>query len=101
MTLYYEPKKDRSKNLVDALDPQARAAGSLGELGELVHADRTEQLVVLGSGVKLGDALAFAGQYRSSRPALGVVLLREQVDVTVLGEAIRTGIREVVDAGDP
>src|SRR4051812_40595687 len=101
MTLYYEPRGDRAKNLIDALDPQARAADSLDELADLVYADRSEQLIVLGSGVKLSDALAFTGQHRLHRPALGVVLLRDFVDVAVLGEAIRSGVREVVEAADP
>jgi len=55
---------------------------------------------VLGPGVPLVDALSFAGHHRLSHPALGVVLLRDRVDVGVLGEAIRAGVREVVDSAD-
>jgi pilus assembly protein CpaE len=100
MTLYFEPRPERAKSLAEVLEPHARLAGSLDELADMVNADRAEQLVVLGSGVKLADALAFAGHQRSHRPTLGVVLTRDFVDVAVLAEAIRAGIREVVDAAD-
>jgi pilus assembly protein CpaE len=58
-------------------------------------------VVVVGAGVLLDDALAVAAEYRVSRPALGVVLLRDEIHVDVLTEAIRAGVREVVPAGDP
>ncbi len=101
MTLYFEPRPERARLLAEALEPQARQAVSLEELADLVNADRAEQLVVLGPGVKLPDALAFAGRQRLHRPALGVVLTRDFVDVAVLAEAIRVGVREVVEAADP
>jgi len=65
-----------------------------------VNADKTAQLVLLGPGVVLPDALNFAKQMRMIRPSLGVVLLRDHLDVTDLAEALRAGIREVVLPGD-
>ncbi|RZU54128.1 pilus assembly protein CpaE [Krasilnikovia cinnamomea] len=58
------------------------------------------QLVVIGAGVPLDEAVGFAARQRVERPALGVVLLREHVEVDVLAEAMRAGVREVVAAGD-
>ncbi|OJF11972.1 AAA family ATPase [Couchioplanes caeruleus] len=58
------------------------------------------QLVVLGPGVPLDEAVAFTARQRVERPSLGVVLLRDRVEVDVLAEAMRAGIREVVAAGD-
>ena len=64
-------------------------------------ADRPEQvLIVIGPDGPMEPALAFAEAQRLSRPALGVVLLRRRVDVTVLGSALRAGIREVVPPDD-
>ncbi len=100
MTLYYEPLPNSARAIVSALG-SARAATSLQELGELVRADRTEQLVVLGSGVHLADALAFVGRMRLSNPTVGVILVRETVNVEMLNEAIRAGVREVVEVNDP
>jgi pilus assembly protein CpaE len=100
MTLYYEPVLERSAELGEVLGGEFRCATSLVELTQYVVTDRNVQLVVLGPGVSLHVALSFTSQQRLIRPALGVVLLRDQLDVAALAEAIRVGVREVVDAGD-
>lgn len=64
-------------------------------------ADRPEEvLVVIGTEMPLEPALAFAEAQRLARPALGVVLLRNRVDVKLLGAALRAGIREVMSPED-
>jgi pilus assembly protein CpaE len=100
MTLYYEPLADRAHALVTVLGGQPRAAQDLAELAALVRADPDAQLVILGASVELAEAVAFAAQHRLTRPTLGVVLLRDHVDVAVLAEALRSGIREVITASD-
>ena len=100
MTLYVEPTPDRAPGLAAVLGPRAQAAATLDELATLIRADRAEQLVVLGAGVPLPDALAFTSQQRLSHPTLGVLLLRDQVDIALMAYAIRAGVREVVDAKD-
>jgi pilus assembly protein CpaE len=100
MILYFEPKPERARELVAVLGSDVHAAASLGELSELVAGDRTAQLVLLGPNVGLPEALNFAKQMRLTRSSLGVVLLREQLDVTTLGDALRAGVREVVAGGD-
>jgi pilus assembly protein CpaE len=59
-----------------------------------------ETLVVLGSDVDVDEALEFAAQQRWERPALGVILLRDRLDVVLLSQALRAGVREVVLARD-
>jgi len=59
-----------------------------------------EVLVVIGPDVPIEGALAFAEAQRRERPVLGVLLLRRRIDVTVLGAALRAGIREVVTPED-
>ncbi len=98
MTLYHEPRPDRVPAVAAALTGTPRAAADLAELAALVRADPNELLVILGAGVALADAVAFAAAHRLTRPSLGVVLLRDHVDVAVLAEAIRSGIREVITA---
>ena len=100
MTLYYEPSLDRAAELGEILGSEFRGATSLAELTQFVVTDRNVQLVVLGPGVSLHEALGFTSQQRLIRSALGVVLLRDQLDVAALAEAIRVGVREVVDAHD-
>ncbi|GIH08923.1 hypothetical protein Rhe02_69900 [Rhizocola hellebori] len=69
-------------------------------LVERVNADPEEILVVLGPNISIEDALGFADQCRIRRPMLGVVLLRDEVDVELMTDALRAGIREVVRTGD-
>ena len=69
-------------------------------LVERVNADPEEILVVLGPNISIEDALGFADQCRIRRPMLGVVLLRDEVDVDLMADALRAGIREVVRSGD-
>jgi pilus assembly protein CpaE len=100
MILYFEPQPDRARELVPIVGPDARTADDPAQLPDLVAADRTAQLVLLGPGVPLADALDFARQMRVARPSLGVVLLRDHVDVLVMGEALRAGVREIAPSGD-
>jgi pilus assembly protein CpaE len=100
MTLYFEPDPKRARRIAEMLGAAARTAADLAELARLVEAGQQPPLLVLGPGVPLADALRVASDHRLSHPALGVVLLRDAVDVAVLGEAIRAGVREVVAADD-
>jgi pilus assembly protein CpaE len=59
-----------------------------------------EALLVVGATVDLVEALGLTARLRRDRPALGVVLLRDRLDVGILTEALRAGVREVVGTGD-
>jgi pilus assembly protein CpaE len=63
------------------------------------HLDQapTEDCVVVGASVALEPALELANEMRVARPQLGVVLVRRRVDTSVLGDALRAGVREVVE----
>lgn len=101
MTILYEPHRREAQQFATLLGGDAHTATAPADLVRLLAEAPGEQLVVLGPGVELGDALAIAAEYRVSRPSLGVVLIRPRVDVGLLGEAIRAGVREVVAASDP
>ncbi|NLT53680.1 MAG: AAA family ATPase [Actinomycetales bacterium] len=66
------------------------------------HLDATpdEDSVVLGPSVDQISAFRLAETARVARPSLGVVLVRRRIDTAVLAEALRSGIREVVDERD-
>lgn len=96
MTVYCDP---------DPRPPYPGAApipsvATLGELDALLDSRPEQRLAVLGPGVALDEAVVFTAQQRIARPALGIILLREHVEVDVLTEAIRAGIRDVVPAAD-
>lgn len=101
MTILYEQWQQQAQQLVALLGEDTRVVGTADELVEIVNTDREELLVVLGPSTPLAEAVGFAQQCRVRRPALGVVLLRQFLDVNVMAEALRAGVREVVDSGDP
>lgn len=99
MTILCEPAAGAGQ-LSPALGGDVRTAETLAEAGRLLAADPTESLVVVGAAIDLDEALAFASGLRVDRPAVGVVLLRDVLDVVVLTRALRAGVREVVARDD-
>ena len=55
---------------------------------------------MLGPSVAVDEAMDFAQNARITRPDLGVILLRHGVDSETLTAALRSGMREVVEARD-
>lgn len=74
--------------------------GGLDELKVLLTDNHSEYAVVLGPAVDLEAAAALAGTLRVTRPAISVILIRRRVDTSVLAEALRSGMREVVEERD-
>ena len=73
---------------------------NLDELRRALAEAPEEHAVVLGPGVDLDAAAALADQLRVTRPAVSVILMRRRVDTSVLAEALRSGMREVVEERD-
>ncbi|MDO8308743.1 MAG: AAA family ATPase [Actinomycetota bacterium] len=82
------------------LGEDAAAVTSVQDLQTHVDTNPGEDLVIIGPHASMPSATDFAARYRLQRPSLGVVLLRQRVEVSILSEAIRAGIREVVAADD-
>ncbi len=62
--------------------------------------DPSHTLVVIGADIPLEAACQLAEGVRVERPELGVILLRHRLEVTALAQALRSGVREVVQADD-
>ncbi|HEU5036697.1 MAG TPA: P-loop NTPase [Nocardioides sp.] len=73
---------------------------TVDELARQLERDAAEHVVVLGPSVPVDHAVAITEQHRVQRPALGVVLVRPNVDTAVLARAMRAGMREVVATDD-
>ncbi len=101
MTILFEPHRRDAQQFAVLLGSDVHTAAAAPDLAALLDQFAGETLAVLGPGVELGDALAIAAEYRVNRPSLGVILIRDRLDVGLLGEAIRSGVREVVAANDP
>jgi MinD-like ATPase involved in chromosome partitioning or flagellar assembly len=86
--------------LIHSIGGEVHTADTLGAAAKLLDSDPNETLVVIGPRAQTGDALAFSAALRLARPAVGVILARQEVDVTLLTQALQSGVREVVPAGD-
>jgi pilus assembly protein CpaE len=73
---------------------------SIEELDAHLMEQPQEFAVVIGPTVAMDIATAFAKRARIQRPDLGVILLRRAIDHDVLTTALRSGMREVVEATD-
>src|SRR5512139_3790875 len=83
-----------------AIGVRSKAVASLEELKRRLGEDPNEYAVVLGPAVDLDAAAALADTLRVTRPATSVILVRRRVDTSVLAEALRSGMREVVEERD-
>lgn len=78
---------------ITRMDTQAAMTRALGD-------HPSEQLVLIGPDVDMDAACQFSEFCRVERPDVGVLLLRRRLDVSVLGQALRAGVREVVTGDD-
>jgi pilus assembly protein CpaE len=99
MTVIVEHDPSQLELLVGAI-PGSTAFNSVKDADAHLRSAPTEYAVVVGPSVPADDVTALAYWARINRPALGVVLLRHRVDSTVLADALRSGVREVVEARD-
>jgi Flp pilus assembly CpaE family ATPase len=99
MPILCEPAAS-AEGLIQSVGGEVRAADSLEEAANMLDGDPAETLVVVGPQTATDEALAFASALRMVRPAVGVILVRDQVDVTVLSKALQAGVREVVATDD-
>jgi pilus assembly protein CpaE len=86
--------------VIRGIGGDVRATDSLRATAQLLEHDPNETLVVIGPQTPTGEALVFAASLRLARPAVGVILTRDEVDVELLTRALQSGVREVVPAGD-
>jgi pilus assembly protein CpaE len=75
----------------------SKVVSSLDELKRTLAMSPDEFAVVLGPTVDLEAAAALADTLRVTRPSTSVILVRRRVDTRVMAEALRSGMREVVE----
>ncbi len=100
MTVIVDLDPTAAETLRTSLGSDAEVLGSVDALRRHLDANPNEDVVVLGSTVDLHTALGIAENMRLSRPSLGVVLVRRRIDTSILAEALRAGVREVVEERD-
>lgn len=73
---------------------------SLSQLRRHLEVHPQEYAVVLGPSVDFAAATQLADSLRVRAPSLSVILVRRRVDTSVLTDALRFGIREVIEERD-
>lgn len=93
-------------------DPAATERFNFAVGGDIVRVDNSaallhalqestqERLVVIGPDIDMQSACDLSEACRIEYPETGVILLRRRLDVTVLAQALRSGVREVTAADD-
>ncbi len=100
MPILFIASSTLSDSFAFAVGRESLLVDSMPALLRAVDENPDELLVVIGPDVDLGAAVQFTEAHRVHRPQLGVVLARHRVDVTILAQALRAGVREVVNPED-
>ena len=100
MTILWETDEGAADNLRMALGAAMHVMDSGPAATRHLADDHRETLLVVGPDIDLTAALNVTEQLRLERPWVGVVLMRRRLDVTVLSQSLRSGVREVVSADD-
>jgi pilus assembly protein CpaE len=100
MTILWEADGRAAENLRMALGAGMLVMDSGPSAMRHLVDNQSELLLVVGPEVDLTLALKVTEKLRLERPEVGVVLMRRRLDLTVLSQSLRSGVREVVDADD-
>ena len=100
MPIIVESSQTNADLVLSVTGGKSQVVGNLEELKRVLTESPLEYAVVLGPNVDLEAAAALADTLRVTRPAVSVILIRRRVDTIVLAEALRSGMREVVDERD-
>ncbi len=89
-----------AESIKSALGPDAALLPGLDALTAHLELNVFEDCVVLGPSVDQQDVFALAEEMRLRRPSLGVVMVRRRIDTAILSDALRAGVREVIQERD-
>jgi pilus assembly protein CpaE len=100
MPILVESSRSNADVLMSVTGSHSHVVSSLEELKNLLSESPDEYAIVLGASVDLEAAASLADTLRVTRPTISVILIRRRVDTRVLAEALRSGMREVVEERD-
>jgi pilus assembly protein CpaE len=100
MTVIVEVDQSAAEALQSAVGPSSAIVPALEYLNRYLDEHADEYAIIIGPSIDLSAAVALADTMRVTKPAVGVILVRRRVDTTVLAEALRAGMREVVEERD-
>jgi pilus assembly protein CpaE len=100
MTVIVDHDPQNADALAAAVGPGTLVLGAMDQLSRHLDDNPGEDVVVLASTIDSAVAFHFAELARVTNPALGVVMVRRRVDTSLLADALRSGVREVVTDRD-
>ena len=100
MTIIFDTDTSLVQVLGAGIPGDVAGVGSATELSHRLADDPVAAVVVIGPSIPLDLATELSAGYRVSDPSLSVILVRRRVDSTVLSEALRAGMRDVVESRD-
>jgi pilus assembly protein CpaE len=100
MTVIVEVDQSAAEALQSAVGPSSAIVPALEYLTRYLDEHPDEYAIIIGPSIDISAAVALADTMRVTKPAVGVILVRRRVDTTVLAEALRAGMREVVEERD-
>ena len=100
MPIFCDPDRGAAERLRAETGGIGVVFTELNDLHDHLKVAFEEDTIVLGPGVSAGEAFAVADYMRVHRHSLGVILVRDEVTTPLLQEALRAGVREVVDRRD-
>src|SRR3954463_5603473 len=100
MPIIVESNANNADLFLSVTGAGSRVVANLEELKRTLTDAPDEFTIVIGPTVDLEAAAALADTLRVTRPTVSVILIRRRVDTSVLAEALRSGMREVVDERD-
>jgi pilus assembly protein CpaE len=100
MPIVVEPSTATAETILTVAGTSSKVVGNLDDLKRELSQSPDEHAIVIGPTIDLESAAALADNLRVTRPAVSVILMRRRVDTSVLAEALRSGMREVVEERD-
>lgn len=99
MTVVFGDTHDQEKFRLTLTD-EVRVVESVQALTTYLEEHDDEDLLLVDAEVPMVIATELAEKYRLERPSLGVILVRNRIEVQTLTDALRAGVREVVARDD-
>lgn len=100
MTVIVSLDRSRAETLRTAIGPDTQIVDSVQDISRHLVEHPAESVIVIAPSVDTAASLALAESLRVSKPHVGVVLVRQRVDSSLLADALRCGVRDVVSDRD-
>ena len=100
MTILLSTQGEGLERLNFSLGQDVTLCKSVPEVDNYLEQNPSEVVVLVGPDVDMEVATEISERYRSTRPTVGVIVIRRRIDMPVLVSALRAGVREVVMADD-